>query len=431
MHTSGRSLLISIAVVVWGSLLDAQVTVTRSLPSIQFGFGNPGARSLGMGGAFLALADDASAAEANPAGLTILRKTELSIELRDGSQERSIPLRGTYPEIEPGSLTSSTRLSQLSFASIVYPFEKFSLAGYYRRVAGFRIAHFLREPVFYNVGAGGLVTAEACDQLGSLCSRGVLPPEQASLRGDLETFGFAAARAIGSFSLGTAVRYERYSQSGFLVPFDLTGRSFGTFSQTASGGDFTFSAGAKWTPISGVSVGAVYKQGSDFRAPVTFEPIGTSQRIVLADVTRHFPSVAGAGISVRPTQSLTLNADAIQIGYRKFGRSITGSLASDDLSHYRLDDGTELHFGAEYFVLTKLPVGFRAGWWRDPVHTIEYVGPVDSLQGGASSLIYPRARQEDHYSVGAGVSWPRFQVDAAYDRARDSHTASVSVVARF
>jgi len=429
MCFSLRSFLISIAIAVPSSVLDAQGLVTRSLPSVQFGFGNPGARSLGMGGAFLALADDASAAEANPAGLTILRKTEISFEFRDATQDLSIPLRGTYPGIESGSVATSTRLSQISFASIVYPFEKFSMAGFYHRVAGFRVADFLREPVYYsvNVAGGGLVTPEACVRLGSsLCNSSYLPPEQASLRGDLETFGFAAARAIGSFSFGTAVRYERYSQSGFIVPFNLTGHAAGIFAQTASGGDLTLSVGAKWTPISSVSVGAVYKQGSHFRAPVTFEPIDTHKPMVVADLPRRFPSIAGLGISVRPVPSLTFNADAIRIGYRKFGRSFV-----NDDPRFRLDDGTELRFGSEYFILTKVPIAIRAGWWRDPVHRLEYVGPVDTVQAAASSLIYPRASQADHYSVGAGMSWPRFQVDAAYDRARDAHTASVSVLARF
>lgn len=37
--------------------------------TFQFSFSNPGARSLGFGGAFVALADDATASFANPAGL--------------------------------------------------------------------------------------------------------------------------------------------------------------------------------------------------------------------------------------------------------------------------------------------------------------------------------------------------------------------------
>ena len=49
---------------------------------IQFDFSNPGARSRAMGGAFLGLADDATAALANPAGLTQLAASEISVEGR-------------------------------------------------------------------------------------------------------------------------------------------------------------------------------------------------------------------------------------------------------------------------------------------------------------------------------------------------------------
>src|SRR5688572_23077717 len=71
----------------------------EALSGLQFNFGNPGARSLGMGGAFLGLADDASAAEANPAGLTILRKPEVSVEGRNYLEHRLFTTSGTYPEI--------------------------------------------------------------------------------------------------------------------------------------------------------------------------------------------------------------------------------------------------------------------------------------------------------------------------------------------
>src|SRR5712692_1213566 len=50
--------------------------------SVQFNFSNPGARSLGFGGAFIGLADDATAAYTNPAGLTNLSKPEISFEGR-------------------------------------------------------------------------------------------------------------------------------------------------------------------------------------------------------------------------------------------------------------------------------------------------------------------------------------------------------------
>ena len=48
----------------------------------QFDFSLPGARSLAMGGAFIALADDATSAYSNPAGLIQLGRPEVSLEYR-------------------------------------------------------------------------------------------------------------------------------------------------------------------------------------------------------------------------------------------------------------------------------------------------------------------------------------------------------------
>ncbi|MCB1033930.1 MAG: hypothetical protein KDD47_08875, partial [Acidobacteria bacterium] len=55
---------------------------SEALATLQFNFTTPGARSLGLGGAFLGLADDATAAYTNPAGLTVLSKPEVSLEGR-------------------------------------------------------------------------------------------------------------------------------------------------------------------------------------------------------------------------------------------------------------------------------------------------------------------------------------------------------------
>jgi long-subunit fatty acid transport protein len=48
-----------------------------------FNFSNPGARSSAMGGAFIGVADDASAAVANPAGLTNLTRRQFYIEYKN------------------------------------------------------------------------------------------------------------------------------------------------------------------------------------------------------------------------------------------------------------------------------------------------------------------------------------------------------------
>src|SRR4029453_17494739 len=61
---------------------DAGLTNTETFSGFQFNFNNPGARALGMGGAFVAVADDATAVVANPAGLTILQRPEISAQYK-------------------------------------------------------------------------------------------------------------------------------------------------------------------------------------------------------------------------------------------------------------------------------------------------------------------------------------------------------------
>jgi hypothetical protein len=47
---------------------DKGLNNSETFSGFQFNFNNPGARALGMGGAFVAVADDATAVIANPAG---------------------------------------------------------------------------------------------------------------------------------------------------------------------------------------------------------------------------------------------------------------------------------------------------------------------------------------------------------------------------
>src|SRR5881409_893206 len=115
MHKMCLALAVCAAAVV---PLAAQNTDIESLSGLQFNFGNPGARSLGMGGAFLGLADDASAAEANPAGLTILRKPEISVEARNYLEQQVLTTSGTFPEVNRTAFTHYSDRLVVSFASV-------------------------------------------------------------------------------------------------------------------------------------------------------------------------------------------------------------------------------------------------------------------------------------------------------------------------
>src|SRR5438105_1778624 len=109
----------------------AQNTDIEALAGLQFNFGNPGARSLGMGGAFLGLADDASAAEANPAGLTILRKPEISFEARNYQEQQIFTTSGTFPDIQRTAFSHYSHRVELTSGSFVYPIKNFTIGVYY------------------------------------------------------------------------------------------------------------------------------------------------------------------------------------------------------------------------------------------------------------------------------------------------------------
>ena len=73
----------------------ASTTVLAQGPnSLEFSFSNPGARAIALGGAFVGLADDATAAFANPAGLVQLAAPEVSVEGRGWSYETPFTVGG-------------------------------------------------------------------------------------------------------------------------------------------------------------------------------------------------------------------------------------------------------------------------------------------------------------------------------------------------
>lgn len=427
--------------------LAAQNTDIEALSGLQFNFGNPGARSLGMGGAFLALADDASAAEANPAGLTILRKPEVSIESRRTTIGQNFPTGGTYPWVTTADFGASQ--TAISFASAVFPSHGSVLAIYYHRPLSFKnqvnLTKHYEMPTYY-LGPAGPISREQCAVTAG-CLQKQLYPFSTSVDVRVQTFGIAAAHEWKNVSVGLGVRYQEFKESAdtYRRDLDAPGQPVFVVAQTNSGvyfGDQTnkaasFVAGIKWKISPQWSVGGVFKQDASFAAPVSAGTAGASSTLI--GTTRfHLPATAGAGVSWQPIAALTINADAIHVSYShltdNFVSVIEYGAATGGVEHvtgYKSENGTEYHAGLEYFILGSTPVAIRAGWWRDPAHAITYRGPVVTSEEVAAKILFPGSRTENHYSVGLGIAFPRFQVDAAYDHSETLKTASVSMIARF
>jgi long-chain fatty acid transport protein len=465
-----RKLLLAIAMVA-AIPASAQNVDIEALSGLQFNFGNPGARSLGMGGAFLGLADDASAAEANPAGLTILRKPEVSIEARNYLEQQLFTTSGTFPEVERTAFTNHSDRVNLSFASFVYPIRnRFTIGGYYHEAlnnegGGVVVAtedeitgDVTPLPNFYlpaenNQIVGGPITRQEClDRRRNTnnpfsCLEYRIDPFVSALQVRQRTFGLAGAWQVHpKFSVGATVRHQRFLESAFTFRFtpqldpkqvvvQATARVENGAVEIVEETDTTFALGFKWSPWDKLSVGGVYKKGPQFDAPLFYADSSSDFDFgQVATTSFHIPDIAGLGISVRPIPTLTINADAVHVKYSNLVDdfvSINSVVRTLEESPFEAKDVTELHVGAEYYFTTKIPFAIRGGYWRDPKHSVEWNGPLNHPQFIAEAMLYPEGEDQDHFSVGAGVAWPRFQIDAAYDTSKHYKVGSISLVTRF
>ncbi|HET7433377.1 MAG TPA: outer membrane protein transport protein [Thermoanaerobaculia bacterium] len=445
----------------------AQNVDIESLSGLQFNFGNPGARSLGMGGAFLGLADDASAAEANPAGLTILRKPEVTIEARNYVEQQVLTTSGVFPDLERTAFRNYSDRTVVSFASFVYPIKnKVTIGGYYheplRNTGGGQVFPTFNQftgrvettpPYFYVPAGGGEAISEAkCDEILQTnpagCVRYDIDPFISALDVKERTYGLAAAWQVHPrFSVGVTARLQTFQEGAFTFRFsgypDFIPKSISVQATAKENGDqvdivtdkdFTFAGGFKWSPTDKVSIGGVYKQGAQFDAPTFVAgPETDFEYVLLAETKFHMPDSMGLGVSVRPIPTLTINADAVHVKYSNLVDDFVATISNvEDIgAPFVANDVTELHLGAEYFFTTKIPFALRAGYWRDPAHSVEWRGPVNRPDYIAEALLYPKGESQTHLSIGGGFAWPRFQIDFAYDTADAYKVGSISMVTRF
>jgi long-subunit fatty acid transport protein len=145
-------------------LLSGQVYAQQSKPELApptgqisglpFDLLPPGARALGIGGAFTAVADDSTAALANPAGLTNLSAPEVSVYLRYTDADVDFLDPDAYNTAlnarvgEDGSRLGkeySDSSTNISFASFVIPFERVTFSGFYSNQLDFKADQSLTD----------------------------------------------------------------------------------------------------------------------------------------------------------------------------------------------------------------------------------------------------------------------------------------------
>ena len=434
-------------------LAALQVSAQETPSTFEFSFSNPGARSLGLGGAFAALADDATAAFANPAGLVQLVSPEFSAELRRWRYSTPYIEGGRYIGEPTGigldttdglrTAVSKEQISGLSFLSFVNPRGRWSLAVYRHQLASFR-AQTATQGLF-----PGWQAPRAFDR-------------RWSTELDIVSYGAAGAyRVSDRFSVGLGVAYFLGSLDApfeWSLPDDIETLDgvFGPTSylpeqQLANGAmaiddsDVGLSAGVLWNMTGGWSVGAFYRQGPELRlvyrvvggprAPEFLSPDFPAGATILVIATpMQFPDVYGAGIAYRSSDgrvTVGLEWDRVEYSsiFSSFDATAVETLDPDlDLTvSLAADDGDELRLGAEYAFLDLEPVlALRAGVWLDPDHRFHSI----SSDPEHRALFQP-GDDELHLAVGLGLAFSAFQIDLAADFSDLVDTISLSAIYSF
>jgi len=380
-----------------------------------------GARALGMGGAFLARADDATAASWNPAGLSYLRLPEISFVYSGGNlnSHETIPMTtdfiddqrhghgpefvaATYP-LRIGSVSGSMQLSlqrQISFSSDRTIDEFFGTPA--------SNASFTRHSTIASRGGFDVLALGSGWQL---------------------TQTLRVGATVNRWFNGYDQTYDRPVEFGVTHQesrFDLHG--------------WNANLGVIWTPTQALNVGLITRTGFRTNSALSRlrrDPFPSPEGVVVRErsfdsegldlqTELEFPAAIGIGVSVRPRSALTVSVDytrtlwseGIIRDYFDLGR--TGPATTfDELPYPTLDntvpqeDTEQLRAGVEYVVIgNRVKVPIRIGYFNDG----QYFGAIKryATLGDGSVIPVTGAPRYDALTAGAGIVFGPILLDAAY-----------------
>jgi long-chain fatty acid transport protein len=450
---TGRVLTGAVTLLLLAASIQAQTNAEVNA-GIQFSFSLPGARSLGLGGAFLGQADDATAAYANPAGLINLSTSEISLEGRQWEFSNIFTDRGrlsgdpTGRGIDTGrglhTGESQDDEAGASFFSFVYPAGRWGIALYRHELARFDAG--------FDTGGAILISSAGP---GSSFDISRLRPARNTLRLNITNLGASAAYRISdSLSLGAGISYYDFEISSRTLRYDFAlggdrpdegpgtgsgeilgppdyrdGNVFDLQMQEGKDHQLALNAGFVWQAGGNWRLGGVYRHGPEFKFETEYRagPRRPDGLVVRRGARFNIPDVMGLGVSWQPDEFATVNLDYVHIQYSDLTSHFTDIFPRESEGRFRIEDGGEIHLGFEYvFNWPGWLLATRFGAWHDPDHKIRYLGPDPTLQA-----LFLGGEDETHYSAGFGYLREVFQVDVAFDFSHRVNTTSLTTVVRF
>ncbi len=349
-----------------------------------------GARSLGMGNAFVAIADDSTAAVINPAGLIAVQHMEFTANLRHSSYKTDyldMPADTMNNFFDMGFdkiRTFDKDITDFSFIGLTLPVVPGRIAAsvYYKN-SSFEAADGQNVgpvpiPFFPLQGIQGILKKE-------------IDEYQKGVYGLAGAFNFE-----GIFSVGASVNVEKLDTS-LHDQWIINSFSNDILEETSRNDsrvegddtDITFAIGALYKPVKGISIGVSYRKGANFIIPnttTTCDAFGVCNAISTNDVTFDIPDVWGMGIAWKALDGWLFSAQMDMVEYSVLQDATTKNLTMDDT----IDDGLIFRFGVEksFYVSGSSEYQLRAGVFSVPDH--------DGFQAIDSDSIY--------YTLGGGVT---------------------------
>jgi long-subunit fatty acid transport protein len=403
-------------------------TNTENFAQFRFNFNNPGARATGIGGAFMSIADDATASEANPAGLTTLLRPELSLEAK-GIQfithVDNFSHTGTAANFTLNSQEFKSAVLSPSFASLVYPLRRFTFALFRHELMNF-------ESDFYTNGtfAPGFTD-------GSF-----LFPAKSSTRIHVDNYGGTVAYKFREFlSAGVSGGISLMNMKSSIARYFIAVFNDGSVANVATiddhNSDFFVNVGVLVKPVENLSIGLTYKKRPSFKLHQTYRFTDfPTDSVKASQINFNLPSSYGIGISYRPTDVLTLAVDVVRVNYSSLTKDFVLTITPGEVTpaDFAVDDGMEYHGGAEYVLfLNTIGIVFRGGGYLEPDNRIRFVGnPGNVFDRKIMQGLFQSGKSYGHGTFGVGcILSNNVQFDLAGDISSVSKTAVGSLVIRF
>jgi len=443
------------------------ITDEEIFRDLRFNFINPGGRSLAMGGAFISLADDATAAQANPAGLTTLLSPQLFLEARAATPNDSTTSRMFRDPLimtdgfNVGVETVPDSSFSPSFLSYVWPRNRFSLG--FSRQEVINISNTTSNSFEFLSGTESDLRNGAGSIDLSLVNWNVSLAVKAH-----ENLRLGLTASYGTLDLESSLVNTYIDPNGTLIgDQNLAGVPLEMYRTVAddSDSDVTVTFGLLWKIVEKLSFGAVYRQGGDFEVAETMIASTIDQSLVPGLITQtaffnesdtfvtpqnnsftfpnefHVPDVLGGGLSYKPVPHMTFSLDVVNISYSDLMEGfnsrlnlLTVGFATEQAAAFTLDDQTNIHFGSEAVFPLKnkqAAVILRAGTHQDKDSRLR----SDFATGGfglGSNENFPGREDEVHYSLGLGfVFGNNLQIDTAADFSDLGTEGVVSMIYKF